>query len=243
MEFYIVEDEKVRKFLKLMGSSKLPATSRAVRVAANTIQTTWIKTIQKSNAKEGWKPSYIKAVGIDYDGGLEAEVSAEKNKFVNFIENGVKRFDMKPGIINGPKSRLGKNGRYNIIFMRKKTPGSRGANLMTVQQYKEVKQLSKKETARRYNVIGIGGDLQLKTKTVKKRQMSKAGDYAGLKKIGGENHTRYGTFRIVSEKSTGWIYPGSPKVNIYEMTGREVKPKIKEILQKGFMTDLTAREQ
>ena len=44
----------------------------------------------------------------------------------NAIENGKAPFDMKPGLLNGPHSKLGKNGRYNTVPFRHGTPGTTG---------------------------------------------------------------------------------------------------------------------
>lgn len=43
------------------------------------------------------------------------------------LEKGHGPIDLKPGLLAGPKSRQGKNGRYNIVSFRQGTPGSQSS--------------------------------------------------------------------------------------------------------------------
>ena len=45
-------------------------------------------------------------------------------KIAEQLENGTGPWDMKPMLLNGPKARMGKNGKYNIIPFRHGTSGS-----------------------------------------------------------------------------------------------------------------------
>lgn len=46
----------------------------------------------------------------------------------NLLEAGHGPIDLKPGLLRGPKSRQGKNGRYNIVAFRHGTPGTSSQN-------------------------------------------------------------------------------------------------------------------
>jgi hypothetical protein len=241
MTIYAVEEgNQIGKLLRLLGSSSFPGLTNAIKISANMIQKEWIDTIQKSTAKKGWKSEYIRAIHINFENELNAEVYAdENNKYVNFIEDGIKRFDMKPGLINGPKSRQGKNGRYNIVFFRKGVPGTQHIQSMAQTTYTKVKKMSKDDVIRRYKTVGIGEKIQLKTKTVKKRVKTKTSKGpGGLQKIGSRGHSQYGTFRVVSQQSSGWIYPGVPAIKIFSLVSRKVKPTVKKIMQDGLILDI-----
>jgi hypothetical protein len=241
MTIYAVEEGKqIEKLIKMLGSGSFPGLTNSIKISANMIQKEWIQTIQKSTAKKGWKNEYVRAIHINFENELNAEVYAdEDNKYVNFIENGVKRFDMKPGLINGPKSRQGKNGRYNIVFFRKGVPGTQHIQTMAQTTYKKIGQLSKEEVVKRYKTVGVGDKIQMKTKTVKKRTKTKTSKSPeGLQKIGSRGHSQYGNFRVVSQKSSGWIYPGVPPVKIYSIVARNIKPRVKKILQEGLTLDI-----
>ena len=59
-------------------------------------------------------------------------------------------------------------------------------------------------------------------------------------KSGSKDHSQYVTFRVVSKNSTGWINPGSPKVNIFNTVVRKVKPGITKIMNDGIKLDTEA---
>ena len=238
MTIYAVEQgDQINKLLKILGNDSFPGLSNAVKISANKTQKEWIKTIQKSNTKNGWKKEYIRAIHINFEDDLSAEVYADENKYVNFVENGIKRFDMKPGLINGPKSRQGKKGRYNIIFFRKGVPGTQHMPAMPKVIYKKIK---KAELVQKYKrggskykavLTGLRGE-------TKKKKSGKTSIYEGLTKMGKKGHSQYGTFRVVSQTSTGWMYPGVPGVKVFSIVKNRIKPKIKKILQEGLSLDI-----
>lgn len=241
MTIYAVkENDQLDKFIKLLGNQSFPGLANSIKISANMVQREWVKTIKNSKAKNGWKNEYIKSIHINFENEMSSEVYADENKYIDFIEDGVKRFDMKPGLINGPNSRQGKNGRYNIIFMRKGIPGTQHIQNMPVVTYQKIKKMSKEGLVKRYNTIGIGNVMQLKTKQVKKRTKNKSEKYEGLQKIGSKGHSQFGTFRVVSKKSEGWIYPGSSSIKIFSTVSRKVEPKVKKILQDGLKMDIEA---
>lgn len=241
MNIHIVEKGNgIEKLINLLGSNYFPGLQNAIKVSANMIQKEWINEIEKSKTKEGWKKEYIRSIEVNFEDDMTAEVFAdENNKFVKFVEDGIRRFDMKPGLINGPKSRMGKRGRYNIVFFRKGVPGTQHMQTMSQSTYKKVDKLSKQDIVKRYNVMGMGDKVQLKTKTVKARKRNKTSKGpGGLQKMGSRGHSSFGTFRVVSQNSTGWIYPGVAGTKVYSIVGRSVKSKVKKILQEGLKLDL-----
>lgn len=240
MNIYAIEEEKGKfdKLLKLLGTKSFPGLSNAVKISANMIQRDWAQNVKKSTAKEGWKGEYIKSININFKDPLNAEVYAdENNKFVNFIEDGVRRFDMKPGLLNGPKARDGVNGKYNIVFFRKGTPGAKNLPAMPKTIYKKIRKAELTQRHKRgdskYKAVltGLRGE-------TKKNKSGKASIYEGLTKIGGKGQSQYGTFRVITKNSTGWIHPGSPPVKVFSLTKRNAKMKVKKILQEGLSLDI-----
>ncbi len=244
MEIFLIEENnQVRKLINILQKkNKLPNLSNAITITApKVLQREWSEEIQKSSTKQGWKKYYIDAININVKDNFNSEVSVdENNKFVNFVEDGIKRFDMIPGLINGPRSKISKEGnRYNIIFMRKGIPGTQHIPNMPEAIYKKIKkvaitQKSKREDSKYKAVLtGLRG-------SKKKRTKGKASIYEGLTKIGSKGQSKYGTFRVVTKNSTGWIYPGVPPTKIFNTVKRKIKPKIEKILKEGLVLDIQA---
>lgn len=64
----------------------------------------------------------------------------------DLLEAGHGPIDLKPGLLRGPKSRQGKNGRFNIVSFRHGTPGSESSP-MPMSVYKSFSQEVKKADA------------------------------------------------------------------------------------------------
>lgn len=256
MEIFIIKKEdQMEKLLNLLGSSYFPGLTNSIKISANMVKRKWIESVKKAKTKEGWKIKYINSININFENELNVEVYAdENNKFVNFVETGIKRFDMKDppkgkGLLNGPNSRQGKNGRYNIVFFQKGVPGTQHIQTMGDDEpssqaiYKKINQLSKSDIVKRYKTIGISKKIQMKSKTVKKRIKTKTSKGpGGLQKIGSPRHTQYGTFRVVTKDSPGWIYPGVPEAKVFSLVARTMKSKVKQIMKEGLILDIKSLE-
>jgi len=246
----IKEGETISKLLNIIGSKNLPALTRSIKIGANTALSGWVKAVRNCSSKSGWKDAYIKTINIERQTDpLESTVSAH-GMFMNFVEKGVKRFDMKPGILNGPKARRNAKGEpYNIIFIRKGAPGTARISQMSSETYTTVKQMDKGEADKRYRVIGVGDKVPLMQATNLKQRVHSQGaaryegkgkmdTAAGMVKAGSKGQTQYGTFRIVTKNSTGWIFPGVAASPVHSKLDESLNPVIKKILQKGLMQDL-----
>ena len=255
MNIYFIENKEVQQVLKFFESrrkfSHLPGTVNAIAQSVKFAKQKWVNIIISSTAKKGWGREYIKTIDDDFDNPLSATVFADdKNMYVNFIENGIKRFDMKPGLLGG-KNAAKHGGKFAIVGFKHGTPGAQNMDSMPVTIYTKVKNITKSDIMKSYKVIGIGENLNL---TTKKRVHNKANSlkdlrgsnsgktskYEGLMKSGSKDHSQYVTFRVVSKNSTGWINPGSPKVNIFNTVVRKVKPGITKIMNDGIKLDTEA---
>lgn len=79
-------------------------------------------------------PRVINSRG-DYTRSIQADISKEQLKTVfsqgpwtDQIEKGHGEIDLKPGLLHGPKARMGKNGPYNIVPFRHGIPNSLKSN-------------------------------------------------------------------------------------------------------------------
>jgi len=232
------------QLLNVLGKKRLPGVNAAIKKAANLTKREWAKDIKHANSKQGWKNAYRRGLKITREGPMEATISvmgSSANKFANFVESGVKRWDIKWALLNGPKARRDSKGRpYNIVFFRKGTPGSTKAP-MPEEVYSQVKNIDKGDVKRRYRVIGVKPTSPEKVYTGGVARLQGRDDqYSGLMKTGSERHTAYGTFRIVTINSKGWIYPGVPAAPVFQKMSQRIQPEIKKILQEGLMIDVEA---
>lgn len=84
---------------------------------------------EASSKLNSTRDRYLRAIRVIDSGKLESTVLLDysKDPLVKMIEEGASPFDMKQGILNGPKSKVSAKGvRYNTIPMRWATPGAVG---------------------------------------------------------------------------------------------------------------------
>ncbi len=170
---------------------------------------------------------------------------------VKRIEDGYSQFDMKPGLLNGPKSRQTKDGkgRYNVVPFRHMTPPSNGQSAMSIKMqmpaniYKMAKKLTISKTATR-----LDGTLTTKwgesLRSPPSFNGSDFGNYEGMYRVGDAHHTRYLTFRRVStwrnvdgvqkgSPPSSWIHPGlapNPVMQaVYDFCMPEIERRLLEI--------------
>jgi hypothetical protein len=172
------------------------------------------------------------------------------------IERGLPAYDMKPFLLNGPKSRPTKdgNGRYNIIPFRHMTPTRAGGGASAIHLrmqmpkniYDQAKQLSRSvlnpttgkvnwEQSLRTNEMGGINKVSL--------YQHKTNKYEGMYRVGAEKHSQYLTFRAVSTPRTdskgrhkgsalnSWIHPAIPANPIMQAVYDYCIPRIDENLQ------------
>lgn len=248
-----IENEGVQKLMRMLGAKGLPGLSQSIRRAANFVQTEWVTGVNASHSKDGWKNHYVNAIHMTDIRPLSVTVTAEGTPFTRyakFVESGVPRRDMKPSLINGPHSRQGKGGRYNIIFMRKFTPGSKSPQQMSPEVYARAKKLDFYDVKKRYRVTGVGSDIDMGGGTVKRKTYTRgkslprgeADNMGGLVKTGSRGQTQYGTFRVVSWRSpaNSWIYPQVPATPVFQPLLSRIRGATVKMMQTGLAMDIEA---
>jgi hypothetical protein len=181
---------------------------------------------------------------------------------VDRIEDGYGAFDMKPGLLNGPKSRptADGKGRFNTVPMRHLTPQKSGAGGISVQMrmpnevYAAAKKLGRSSQGGQGN-MDWGDSLnwdQLPASSWN-GYTHQSNIYQGMYRVGSDKHTQYLTFRRVSSQRTvktrngtktigsaanSWIHLGvspNPVIEaVYNFCMPEVERNLLEIAEKAF---------
>lgn len=160
----------------------------------------------------------------------------------NMVEEGVDSFDMKPGLLNGPNSKVGKDGkRYNTVPFSHGTPGALAENfnggILPVEVYQVVKSkpqtistkgggvksapLSVDEIPKPFDEVKTVDIGEPESKNFRQYE-HKSSIYEGIvkqkDKATGQNS--YISFRRVSENSdpNSWIHPGIEPHHLAEET-------------------------
>jgi len=120
------------------------------------------------------------------------------------------------------------------VFMQKGTPGAQHIAPMPEEVHRMV---SKIDFNSSLNQIGTFGMTSEQISKMKNRKW-KTGLYEGLTKVGRKGHEGYGTFRVVTQNSKGWMFPGVPASPVFKTMAATMGPRIKSILHEGIMRDL-----
>lgn len=176
------------------------------------------------------RQEYISNITVVDDGFAKGSVILT-GWLPNAIEQGMDSYDMKENFLNGPNSKQGKNGRYNVIPFSFGTPGSLPENftggIMPSEVHEIVKSkplvqslgsniissrpLKESEIPKQFR-MPVSKSVKLpKSKTVEVYQ-HKSSIYKGIRKMQDKQtgQNSYGSFRVVSDVSdpASWIHPG-----------------------------------
>jgi hypothetical protein len=170
--------------------------------------------------------------------GIVMPVGADD--IVERIENGFPSFDMKPGLLNGPKSRPSKDGgRFNTVPFRHYTPKANSSISVKMRMPNEVYNAARKLAPSRPGENGRiqwGESLQWNSPpaTSQTGYPHQTSIYQGMYRVGAEKHTQYLTFRRVSTKSApnSWIHPGVSANPVIQAVYNYCMPQVEEYLYK-----------
>lgn len=180
--------------------------------------------------------------------GLKQTVLATK-KIAEELEYGKGPWDMKPMLLGGPKARVGKNGKYNIIPFRHGTSDSYSPNSnfkpMPKNVYSNARQL--KASVKQGNAMKWGGRLpaqgpagQNKTSGYQHKNNIHEGMVRIEKTYRAATQSKYMTFRVVSSNSdpSSWIHPGYQAHNIASSVADFCRPAIEQMIGEAAAADL-----
>lgn len=257
--------EGVLKAVAKAGRGDLPYTSEAVHAAlVDVVQRTWIMyasgtTVTYSggtftvNVVTG---DYVRSIqeGLKMLDSLTGEIMATSTHGES-IEEGIKPFDMKPGLLASPKAKVSKNGsKYVTVPFRHGTPGAITMQAMPTHVYMEAQKLT---YSRRRNFLVAAitgkkytwGSRLAPTSEGQRTHIEphrgagytwKTGLFSGMVKMGKPKHTQYMTFRRVSSNSNpnSWQHPGVEPRPIREAVIENTRDEVLQLIRNGFDMDL-----
>ena len=241
--------------------SELTHIQAAVEEAAQYVQATWQQVVMGATDIPGVKPIrlninlrrlYADSIVTDKQlvgmGSVSQRILAAK-KIAEQLETGTGPWDMKPMLLNGPKARFGKNGKYNIIPFRHGT-GDKHApdnNFKTMPKkvYEQARQL--KASVKQGNAMKWGGKLPAQgapgsnpTSGYRHKNQKHEGMVRIEKQYKAATQSQYMTFRVVSEKSApgSWIHPGYEAHYIARGVSDFCRPAVEALIGAAAEADL-----
>lgn len=233
----------------------------AVQQAAEFVQATWQQAVMGAQPLPGMKPitqniglrrlyadNIVTTRQLVNGSSLSQSIVAIK-KIAEQLEHGTGPWDMKPMLLNGPKARVGKNGKYNIIPFRhgisdKHAPDS-NFKTMPKNVYQQARQL--KASVKQNNAMKWGGRLPAQgtpghnpTSGYKHKNDKYEGMVRIEKTYRAATQSQYMTFRVVSERSApgSWIHPGYQAHNVAKAVSDFCKPAVEQMIGQAAEADL-----
>lgn len=233
----------------------------ALQTAAEYVQATWQQTVMGNQTIPGARPlrvniglrklyadSIVTSSQVAGQGNISQRILATA-KTAQDLEHGSGPWDMKPMLLNGPKARVGKNGKYNIIPFRHGTSAEHAPNnnfkTMPKDVYQKAKQL--KASIKQGNAMKWGGRLpaqglpgQNKTSGYQHKNQIHEGMVRIEKTYRAATQSKYMTFRVVSSKSDpgSWIHPGYKAHHIAQGVADFCRPAVEDMVGKAAEADL-----
>lgn len=237
-----------------INAQLFPLVNQAVNGIAQATAARWVEAVQRAKLWSGEKDAYAKTISYKMTGDFTAVVSSDY-KFVQDIETGRPPRDLKRMLDTSMKVRVTTKGtRYLIIPFRHNTPGNGAhAQPMSPDVYAQAKTLSLSTITGHGRRLSGTGAFSLKTKaaaTVRQRTYNWGDRLAGatvpknqqgMVRMNtatgeGKKSSQFLTFRVMSEKSKGWIIPAQPGQNIAEGVAKEMQP-----VAESFMAEAIRR--
>ena len=190
----------------------------------------WRETARNDGG--GWGSKYARAIRTKVEGttgeifvdedAKDKESGKPLSMFVSMVENGMKSFSIKEGLLKSEKAKTSAAGvKYMIVPFPISTPRKERQGAMTN------KFGGREMTAEMHEIVKSGGRIKSGSIMAGNRNI----DVSGLTKyVTRQRHEGYGIFRVVSEKSTGWIHPGVGAQPVYPSVVQEVHRRVQEVL-------------
>lgn len=213
------------------------AADQAIHDLANEAGKKWAQAIYGTSLDDGTKYDYAKTLSVDRTGWMHYTVTAAYQK-AQRIEDGTPARDLKRMLQTSTKTRQGKNGKYLIIPMRANTPGATATGrAMPPEVYAMARQLPVSR------VTGMGTRVSATGHTVAQASYAWGGRLQawhgqgitaqersrmdGMVRMdtstGKARSSAYLVFRVMSEKSSGWLVPARPGLHIVRDVTTEIQ--------------------
>lgn len=231
---------------EIMGKV-FPVVTQAVASVAEYGANAWRDSVMKAKIAPYEKSAYVDAISWKMTGAFAAEISSDY-KLANEIETGRPSRDMKKVLQTSTRTRTAKSGkhagqRYLIIPFRHNVPGNTAhAAAMPPNVYKAAKQLSTSNIVGKTTRISATGHTvpqsiynwggRLPAGMMPKAKPHHVTDlYSGMYRFnsssGNSKSSGYMTFRVMTEHSSGWIYPSKPGLYI----ARDISSSLQKVLE------------
>ena len=237
----------------VMNAQLMPRLNQAVNAVAQATASDWKEGVYRAKLWSGEKTSYMNSITWSMTGDFSAVVSSEY-QHASEIENGRPARDLKRMLNTSAKVRQTKTGsRYLIIPFRHNTPDSDATGpAMPPAVYDLAKNMAPS------SITGVGRRLSgLNASNVQTRKLltvaqnkykwgdrlaapetkvkgARANRYEGMYRFesssGNEKRSTYLTFRVMSEKSQGWIVP--PQAGLFIV--RDVVARLQPLAERAF---------
>jgi hypothetical protein len=225
-----------------------PLLNQAVRMVAEQTSINWTESVERAKLWRGEKDAYKATIQWQMVSNFEALVWADY-KYAEEIETGRPQKDLKRMLNTSLKVRISKKGnRYLIIPFQHNTPGSNATGqTMPNEIYDLAKNLSPSSITGQGRQLSGTGAYDIKTRkrlTVNQnsykwgeRLATDHGRYNGMVRFdtsgGGPRRSSYLTFRVMSEKSSGWIVPAKPGLFLAKAVAEAMQPKAESAFQEA----------
>jgi hypothetical protein len=173
------------------------------------------------------------------------------------IEHGRGPWDMKPMLLGGANVRVSKRGhRYNVIPLRQRTPGGTKDHHFAAEMPHDIHEAAKR-LGKGEALGGTEHAYPAKKKVITHSRRTgkplfepityqhKTGPFEGLMRVGEGEHSRYMTFRGVSERSdpSSWYHPGFKPHHIVSGMQTRFGPMLKEKVLAAAKLDIVDSAQ
>ena len=235
-----------------INAALLPLVNQAVNGIAQATAANWREAVYRAKLWSGEKDAYAGSISFRMTGDFSAMVESDY-KYAQDIEAGRPARDLKKMLDTSMKVRRTKDGsRFLIIPFRHNTPGNEAhGRAMSPGVYQQAKMLSLS------SIVGHGwrpsgtGAWGLKTKApvaVRQRKYNWGdrlfGDNVPKHQQGmvrmntatgqGKKSSSYLTFRVMSDKSRGWIVAPQPGQHIARGVAQDMQPKAEMVIAEAI---------
>jgi hypothetical protein len=237
----------------------MPLTERAIYDAARLIQTAWVAAAQSGRYFHPGLGGYVRGIVTDdslvypLDGDPLSAAVFNLAPYAGVIEEGHPGFHL-PSVMHWPTpaSKRAKAGHYyiNVPFRHtvpRSGPGITGQAqraMMPAPVYQVAKRLAPGErltagpsAGRRVHAPGLTPYVPRYARNRRPGYVH-ASIYESLEKRGAARHTRYMTWRTLSQRSPGWHIPPRQGTHIAATVAREIAPQLIRLVSDAAQQDV-----
>lgn len=244
-----------------------PLVSQAVEATAAIGKAQWQEAIHKAPLWSAEKIGYLESIEYQMINPFSAEIRSDFEK-ADEIERGRPARDLKRMLQTSKKTRISQKGyKYLIIPFRHNTPTASGEGAHAAQMPPSIYAMAKpmqqsfmlppgtNKPATRLSASGHvvaqhsyswGGRLPAGL-APKKADHHKTDIYAGMVRMNTkpagskQGKSAYLTFRVMSEKSSGWIVPAKPGLSLARKVSDGLQPELNENVGKAISLAMLRR--